>query len=237
MILMAKEMESEVLNEAVRLCQDRHIELRGVNGQRYIGDASSDREITIYGTAGNALGAYLDGTAITVYGNAQDAVGDTMNAGTITVHGRAGDTAGYGMRGGTILVKGDIGYRAGIHMKAFREQSPVLIAGGCAGSFLGEYLAGGTIVIFGIGKKKEMPAGNFCGSGMHGGRIILQCAETAGLPPQVRAEKADPELVAPYIARYCETFGEDPARLCGLPYMLLTPNSRNPYRQLYTFLP
>lgn len=237
MIFDAKDMGSEVLNEAVRLCQDRDIELRSINGQRYIGDASSGRNITVYGTPGNALGAYLDGTHITVYGNAQEAVGDTMNAGMIIIHGRAGDTTGYGMRGGTILVKEDIGYRTGIHMKAYKEQAPLIIAGGCAGSFLGEYLAGGTIVILGRGKHKEMPAGNFCGTGMHGGRIILQCARAEHLPQQVRAERADPALVSPYIDLYCQTFGENPEKLYGLPYTVLTANSTSPYRRLYTYLP
>ena len=91
----------------------------------------------INGTPRNALGAYLDGCVITVHGNAQDATGDTMNDGTIYISGSSGDATGYAMRGGRIFVNGDVGYRAGIHMKEYKEKSPVLVVGGSAGSFLG----------------------------------------------------------------------------------------------------
>ncbi len=41
----------------------------------------SNKNITILGIPGNALGAYLNDAVITVNANAQDAVGDTMNEG------------------------------------------------------------------------------------------------------------------------------------------------------------
>ena len=62
-------------------------------GQRFIGCGLKDKNITIYGRPGNALGAYLDGSVIVVHGNAQDAVGDTMNAGKIIIHGDADKVA------------------------------------------------------------------------------------------------------------------------------------------------
>lgn len=237
MIIDARDMDQQVLNEAIRLCQDARIELRNVNGQRYIGDCLADTELHVYGTPGNALGAYMNGAEVFVYGNAQDAAGDTMNGGTITIYGAAGDATGYGMRGGTILVEGNIGYRAGIHMKEYEGRSPLIIAGGTAGSFLGEYLAGGTIVVLGLGKEREMPVGNFCGTGMHGGQIILQCSEADNLPPQVRAEPVDISVVAPYIEMYCAAFGDGQREeLLRRPYMRLTPNTSNPYKQLYTYI-
>lgn len=49
------------------------------------------------------------------------------------------DATGYAMRGGKIFVRGNAGYRAGIHMKAYKDKTPVLVIGGKAGSFLGEY--------------------------------------------------------------------------------------------------
>ncbi len=96
------------------------------------------------------MGAYLDGCEIVVNGSAQDAIGDTMNDGLIVIHGNSGDAAGYSMRGGKIFIKGDAGYRAGIHMKAYKDKFPVLVIGGKAGSFLGEYQAGGIILVLGI---------------------------------------------------------------------------------------
>ena len=43
------------------------------------------------------------------------------------------------MRGGKIYVRDHAGYRAGIHMKEYKKKVPIMIIGGCAGSFLGEY--------------------------------------------------------------------------------------------------
>ena len=111
-----------------------------------------EKNVTIHGIPGNALGAYLNDSHITVNGNAQDAVGDTMNEGKILIYGNIGDAAGYAMRGGKIYVQGNAGYRAGIHMKAYKEKIPVMIIGGCAGSFLGEYQAGGIIIVLGLHK-------------------------------------------------------------------------------------
>ena len=169
--------------------------------------------------------------------NAQDATGDTMNAGEITIYGSTGDAAGYAMRGGSIYVQGDAGYRAGIHMKAYEDKVPVLVIGGRAGSFLGEYQAGGVIVVLGIGSEDRQPVGNFCGTGMHGGRIFLRTEHLPkDLPQQVIAEKAsaqDMEIAAPLIRRYCEKFGADAAALLGDTYYMLRPNSKNPYKQLY----
>ena len=144
MDIEAKGLDHKALNEAIRaagpVCR-----IRGCMGQRFIGAGMSGRSVEIDGVPGNALGAYLGGGCITVHGNAQDAVGDTMNSGSIIIHGSVGDTAGYAMRGGEIYVQGNAGYRVGIHMKAYREQQPVIVIGGRTGSFLGEYQAGGTI--------------------------------------------------------------------------------------------
>ncbi|MFA6949002.1 MAG: glutamate synthase, partial [Eubacteriales bacterium] len=133
-------------------------------GERYIGCGARAQTIELDGTPGNALGAYLDGADIIVRGNAQDATGDTMNAGSIIIHGSTGDAAGYAMRGGSIYVRDGAGYRAGIHMKAYKEKLPVIVVGDSAGSFLGEYQAGGVIVVFAL--DGGCPVGNFCGTGM-----------------------------------------------------------------------
>ena len=106
-----------------------------------------------------------------VHGNAQDAVGDTMNAGRIIVHGSIGDAAGYAMRGGEIYVEGNAGYRAGIHMKAYGDKLPAMVIGGRAGSFLGEYQAGGVIIVLGLTESSRPIVSNFPCTGMHGGKL------------------------------------------------------------------
>ena len=206
-------------------------------GQRFIGSGAKDGKITIHGTPGNALGAYLDGAFIEVHGNVQDAVGDTMNGGKIVVHGRAGDALGYAMRGGSIFVKGDAGYRTGIHMKAYQDTQPAIVIGGAVGSFLGEYLAGGTIIVLGLGTQ-EIPIGNFAGTGMHGGRIYVRTNATpTALPDQVTAEaasEADLKDIAPYISEFTGYFGMKPEALTKDKFWVLKPNAQNPYKQLYT---
>ena len=110
-----------------------------------------------------------------MFGNAQDGVGNTMNAGTVIVHGSAGDVLGYGMRGGKVFIKGDVGYRVGIHMKAYEELRPIMICGGKARDFFGEYMAGGLLILLGMHSRLEGPlVGGYLGTGMHGGEILVR---------------------------------------------------------------
>ena len=206
-------------------------------GQRYIGAGQSEGTIILNEVPGNALGAYLDGANIIVNCSAQDATGDTMNAGEITIHGSTGDAAGYAMRGGAIYVQGDAGYRAGIHMKEYKEKVPVLVIGGRTGSFLGEYQAGGIIVVLDLNKDPLGIVGNFCGTGMHGGEMYLRCTGVpTPLPSQVRAERCEtlPDEIVRLVKEFAAEFSLDAEKILSEPFLRLTPNSENPYKQLYT---
>lgn len=211
--------------------------LIGCLGQRFIAAGMSDRAITIEGVPGNALGAYLNGATITVHTNAQDAVGDTMNDGEIIIHGNIGDAAGYAMRGGKIIVKGNAGYRAGIHMKAYEAKIPLMIIGGRAGSFLGEYQAGGVIVVLGLNTDGKRIVGNFPCTGMHGGKMILRGdCHSVVFPRQVTARSAtvsDLEEIRQYVVEFCDRFRYDIAEVMDSPFTVVTPDSKNPYKQMY----
>lgn len=208
----------------------------GAIGQRFIAAGLSDKNIIINGTPGNALGAYLNGANITVYGNAQDAVGDTMNEGSIVIHGNIGDAAGYAMRGGTIYVKGNAGYRAGIHMKEYKGKRPVMVIGGHCGSFLGEYQAGGMIIVLGLDSTKDIVS-NFACTGMHGGKMFLRgdCSNIH-FPHNVIASPADDSdmrQIDAYLDRFCELFGYDKNEITGSQFTKIVPDSKNPYKQMY----
>jgi len=240
MNISAQNIDFKELNEQIETALDE-IVITDCFGQRFIGSGMDNKVITIYGTPGNALGAYLNGSSITVHGNAQDAVGDTMNEGKIVIHGNAGDTLGYAMRGGTIFIKGDAGYRSGIHMKQYTplggpDKKPVIVIGGKAGSFLGEYLAGGLIIVLGIGAEDEIPVGNFTGTGMHGGSIYIRTdKDLTNLPAQVSETVAnDLTEIEPYLREYAEYFGTDADALLKDRFYVLRPNAKNPYKQLYT---
>ncbi len=227
------------LNNEIRVSAEADITVDNCLGQRYIASGMSGKNITINGVPGNDLGCYLNGATIRVNGNAQDATGDTMNEGIIIINGSSGDATGYAMRGGKILVRDNAGYRAGIHMKAYQTHQPLIMIGGETGSFLGEYQAGGTIVVLGLGSEKKVPVGNLCGTGMHGGKIYLRCeALPEDLPKQVQAALASPEDMAEidgHLDEFCGIFNIDKREVLSKNFYVLTPNTKNPYKSLYTF--
>lgn len=236
MILDARQYTNEDLNDNIRK-GEAHIQVDNCLGERFIGAGLSGKKIVVNGTPGNALGAYLNGADIVVNGNAQDAVGDTMNEGAIIIHGNTGDAAGYAMRGGKIYVEGNAGYRAGIHMKAYKEKLPVMIIGGRCGSFLGEYLAGGIIVVLGLNDDGKKIVGNFPCTGMHGGKVFLRTSDSSiDFPSQVNthtATKEDMQEITPYLKEFCKVFNKNENQILQSDFVVVTPNSANPYKQMY----
>ncbi|MCL2099470.1 MAG: glutamate synthase [Oscillospiraceae bacterium] len=236
MIISAENLDFKELNRQIK-AGGNEITIDGCCGQRFIGSGLGEKLIKINGTPGNALGAYLDGGVITVRGSAQDAAGDTMNSGRIIIYGNAGDTLGYAMRGGGIFVRGSAGYRTGIHMKEYKDKKPVIVIGGGVGSFLGEYLAGGLIIVLGIGEA-DVPVGNFTGTGMHGGRIFIRTKKKLkNLPAQVTetiASAGDMKKIRNHIVEFAGYFEMDAEALLKDNFYVLKPNAKNPYKQLYT---
>lgn len=236
MIINAKNIDYKELNDALREA-DNNIEIVNCLGQRFIAAGVSDKNIKIQGIPGNALGAYLNGAVIEVMGNSQDAVGDTMNNGEIIIHGNVGDAVGYAMRGGKIFVQGNAGYRAGIHMKAYREKQPVIVIGGKCGSFLGEYQAGGTIIVLGLTDDDKNIVGNFPCTGMHGGKMYLRGnCDNIRFPKGVNVRKAtdeDMKDILSYIKCFSKNFSFDENKILNSDFMLITPDSKNPYKQMY----
>jgi len=236
MIIQGKDVYFTDLNKAIKQADATEVTVENIIGQRYIGSGVEGKNLILYGTPGNALGAYLDNCNITVHGNVQDAVGDTMNNGEIIVHGNGGDTLGYAMRGGAIYVKGNGGYRVGIHMKEYKELKPVIVVGGKVGSFLGEYQAGGIIVILGLGVENTFPTGNYCGTGMHGGVMYIRSdVPPANLPRHLIVKKCikeDLNQIIPFIKNYCQLFNVKEADIFQKSFYKLTPGA-NHYNTIY----
>ncbi len=220
---------------------EKSIELLNVNGQRYIGDGvSGDVEITINGVPGNDLGAFMSGPTIIVNSFAQDGVANTMNDGKIVIKGHAGDVLGYGMRGGKLFVKGDVGYRVGIHMKEYEDKIPVIIAGGRAGDFFGEYMAGGVLILLNLNNEKpERAAGSYLATGMHGGVIYIrgeidkyQLGEGVEI---VESKEADNIVLNKLISEFCKDLNIDTKSIFNKPFKKLIPSSKRPYGKLYAY--
>jgi len=58
-------------------------------------------------------------------------------------------------------------------MKAYKDRFPTIVVGGKAGDFLGEYMAGGVIVVLNR-NDEEKPVGNFTATGIHGGSMFVR---------------------------------------------------------------
>lgn len=240
----ASGLHYRVLNAKLREAVSRGVRkigLKNVCGQRYIGtDLDKPVEIEIFGTAGNDLGAFMDGPRLTVHGNAQDGCGNTMNNGDIVIHGHAGDVIALSARGGKIFVRDDVGYRAGIHMKEYEGKRPVLVIGGTAQDFLGEYMAGGVMIVLGLHLREGQPhPANFIGTGMHGGVIYLRgTVEDFQLGKEVgmaELDEKDYKAIREHLADFAARFHYDLDELAKGRFIKLYPRWLRPYGQLYAY--
>ncbi len=234
-----RELNTRLRNAVVSGTQK--IVIRNVHGQRYIGtNLGKPVEVEVYGTPGNDLGAFMDGSRIIVHGNAEDGCGNTMSNGEIIVHGSAGDILGISARGGKILVRDDVGVRAGIHMKESKEKRPIVVIGGTAHDFLAEYMAGGTLVLLGLTLKGGQPhAAGFIGTGMHGGLIYLRgTIEDHQLGKEVgRADldEKDSHELRGYVAEFAGHFGYDAEEILSQRFTKLFPLHHRSYGRLYAY--
>jgi len=235
-------METKALNSRLREIVAGgadNIKLTNVCGQRYIGtDLNKQVKIEIAGTPGNDLGSFMDGPIITVLGNAQDGCGNTMNSGKIVIHGHAGDILGLAARGGSIFVRDGVGYRCGIHMKEYGEQKPALVIGGSAQDFLGEYMAGGILIVLGLDLgPNEGHKAKYIGTGMHAGVIYLRgTVDTYQLGKEVgtaELTKTDMSLLERHVQEYSDYFGKDAGKILDSSFVKLFPLYLRPYGTLY----
>ena len=233
------------LNEEIHEKIDNNskkVVLNNVCGQRFIAASLQGTiEININGLPGNDLGIFMDGPKIIVNGNCEDQAGNTMNDGKIIVHGEGGDVIGLSARGGKIYIKGDVGYRVGIHIKEYENKFPVIIIGGTAKDFLGEYMAGGLIIVLGLKFEDEKIVenchsicGNELGTGIHRGKIILRTDEELSDKLGIGAKIFDineDELaeIEPFIKEFCEIFNIPLELIKKKPFKVIKPISKRPF--------
>ncbi len=177
----ASNLSSAELNAKIEeMSWKKRIVISGVNGQRFIGNTLPFKgikglEIEIYGVVGNAMGNLNDGNTFHVHGNVQDDCCDTMHDGKVIIEGDARDVLGQTLQGGVIVVRGNAGNRVGIQMREYQDRRPYLVIGGMVDDYLGEYMAGGVTLVLDL-KGRRPRVGNFVGTGMVGGKIMIRGA-------------------------------------------------------------
>jgi len=236
----AKGMHYTPLNQQIRKAVEDgadEVVVQNVLGQRFIGDGlRGNATIHVYGVAGGDLAMFMSGPTVIVHGNAEHAPGNTMDSGKVVIHGSAGDAVAHSMRGGKVFVRGSIGYRGGIHMKQYEAQRPILVVGGSARTFLGEYMAGGLLVVLGLDGAMDARG---IGSGIHGGEIIIRGnvddACLAAGAKKVPLTDEDRKRIAPVIREFAGDFGLDPEPLLNADYTRIVPASARPFAGKYTW--
>lgn len=245
-VIDARGLVHKELNDLIReaaLGGARKIVLYNVSGQRYIGTRlflPQKVEIHVHSVPGNDLGAFLAGHRIIVHGNAQDGVGNTMDDGEIIVHGRAGDIVAMSMRGGKIFIRDSVGYRAAIHMKEYTGKVPVLVVGGTAQDFFGEYMAGGIVILLGLNLRPgERHHAHYIGTGMHGGVIYLrgevapyQLGKEVGI---LEPDEEDQKVLEKYVGEFAAHFGLEAGEILKDRFIKLLPVSKRPYGRIYAY--
>jgi glutamate synthase domain-containing protein 3 len=150
-----------------------------------------------------------------------------------------------------VFVRDNIGYRGGIHMKQYNEKRPVLVVGGSSGPFLGEYMAGGLIVLLRLSPGEPGSASvnvldtvkpyDMMGlaSGIHGGKIVIRGAVSEFAPAigavTRQASALDMADVVPLVEQYCEWFGGDAKAICKDSFTVVVPFSARPFASKYVW--
>lgn len=227
-----QEIRNAVANGATEIV------LENVLGQRFIADGlKGNVTLTVNGVAGGDLCMFMSGPTCIINGNADHAPGNTMDAGLLVIKGSSGDATAHSMRGGRVYVRDNIGYRGGIHMKQYKEKRPILIVGGTSRAFLGEYMAGGLLIVLGNGIKGDVIQERGIGSGIHGGEIFVRGTvdpQYLGVGAKAEsAKKEDKDRIAPYIRDFAEKVGIDPAPLLASEYTRIVPASARPFANKY----
>ena len=231
------------LNQQIRAAVasgTKEIIIDNVLGQRFIADGlkGDDVTITVNGVPGGDLAMFMSGPTIIVHGNADHAPGNTMDKGKVIIHGNAGDAVAHSMRGGRVYVRDNIGYRGGIHMKQYKEKRPIVVVGGAARAFLGEYMAGGILLVLGL-KGTTPISERGVGSGIHGGEIYVR----GPVDPQYlgvgtrQAPVTDEQraMIRPIIEDFAKVFGIDAKPLLADEYTRIAAVSARPFASKYTW--
>jgi glutamate synthase domain-containing protein 3 len=123
-------------------------------------------------------------------------------------------------------------------MKEYLEKKPVIVIGGTTQDFLGEYMAGGVVILLGLGG--TLHSQNFIGSGMHGGVIYIRGkVNRLSVAEQVEISQPGVEDMAvldKYVGEFVDRFPElglGKEEILNGEFVRLAPKSKRPYAKMY----
>ena len=125
-------------------------------------------------------------------------------------------------------------------MKEYQDKRPALVIGGTAQDFLGEYMAGGIVILLGLNLRDgERHKAKFIGTGMHGGAIYLrgtvddfQLGKEVGI---AELEGNDHRILQKYVGEFAEHFGYEATEILKDKFVKLFPLFLRPYGRLYAY--
>jgi len=116
----------------------------------------------------------------------------------------------------------------------------MVVIGGTAQDFLGEYMAGSILVLLGLSLKEgEQHRGNFIGTGMHGGVIYVR-GEICEFQLDKEVGVAEPDsndylVLRELIKEFGDHFGYNTGEILTHKFIKLLPLHLRPYGRLYAY--
>jgi glutamate synthase domain-containing protein 3 len=116
----------------------------------------------------------------------------------------------------------------------------MVVVGGTAQDFLGEYMAGGVLILLGLELKEgERHKANFIGTGMHGGAIYIRGdVEEFQLGKEVgvaELDENDHSVLKNLIGEFASHFDYNVEEILKHKFIKLFPLYLRPYGRLYAY--
>ena len=112
-----------------------------------------------------------------------------------------------------------------------------MVIGGKAGDFFAEYMAGGKIILLGLGCEGESVVGRYCAAGLHGGTLYIRDNfQEQYLGQEAKREEltaADEEFLKSHLVKFCNYFHFKQEELLNLNFVKIVPVGNRPYGNMY----
>ncbi len=125
-------------------------------------------------------------------------------------------------------------------LKEYQDKRPALVIGGSAQDCLGEYMAGGVLILLGLNLGEgEHHKAKFIGTGMHGGVIYLRgSVEDYQLGKEVgvaELDENDRPILEQFVGKFAAHFSYKVEAILSRKFVKLFPRWLRPYGTLYAY--